>query len=155
MEVENRGGPNGGPQYNPMNISAVGGAGQSGKKAQKAMQLRPSGGGAFGATKAQVEQIKGAEGVVGTAPAAVASLAELTRLSAPTNYPDMPVSSGGRLGDGNGEEALMLPPAPDIADRYDSGIQAIRAMYLRDPNNEDLRRMLEYSDGVNSEGFNL
>jgi hypothetical protein len=30
MAVENRGGPNGGPQYNPANVSGVGGAGQSG-----------------------------------------------------------------------------------------------------------------------------
>lgn len=28
--AENRGGPNGGPQYNPANVSATGGAGQSG-----------------------------------------------------------------------------------------------------------------------------
>ena len=30
MAVENRGGANGGPQYNPANVSGVGGAGQSG-----------------------------------------------------------------------------------------------------------------------------
>ena len=33
MAVENRGGANGGPQYNPANVSGTGGAGQSGRVA--------------------------------------------------------------------------------------------------------------------------
>lgn len=68
---ENRGGANGGSQYNPNMISGVGGNGQSGKKAAKAMQLRMSGGGASGATKALTEQAGAMPGVVTTAPAAV------------------------------------------------------------------------------------
>jgi hypothetical protein len=66
---ENRGGPNGGSQYNPNKISPMGGNGQSGKKAEKAMRLRPSGG-SYGATKALNEQIQQGGNVASTATAA-------------------------------------------------------------------------------------
>lgn len=66
---ENRGGANGGSQYNPNKISPMGGNGQSGKKAEKAMQLRPSGG-TYGATKALTEQIQAGGNVRTTATAA-------------------------------------------------------------------------------------
>ena len=41
--AENRGGPNGGPQYNPANISATGGAGQSGKQPSRYISGMPYG----------------------------------------------------------------------------------------------------------------
>jgi hypothetical protein len=41
--AENRGGPNGGPQYNPANISAAGGAGQSGKQPSRYISGMPYG----------------------------------------------------------------------------------------------------------------
>jgi hypothetical protein len=41
--AEKRGGPNGGPQYNPANISATGGAGQSGKQPSRYISGMPYG----------------------------------------------------------------------------------------------------------------
>ena len=41
----------------------------------------------------------------------------------------------------------MVPGA-----EIDTGVNALRAMYMQDPNNQDLRRMLEY---VENTGINL
>lgn len=119
-----RGGANGGPQYNPMNVSATGGAGQSGKfvaeKAAKAAQLRPSGGGEPGATQALTEQIQGGGNVATTAsaanpasdmPSAMTNTGLASMLGAispldtePTEY--RPISDGVDFGAGRGSEAL-------------------------------------------------
>lgn len=120
-----RGGANGGPQYNPANVSATGGAGQSGKfvaeKVAKATQLRPSG---FpqGENKALAEQMSAGGNVASTASAAnptpempaapaMGGLAELMSQvqpldAEPTEY--LPISDGVDFGAGRGSEAL--PP---------------------------------------------
>jgi hypothetical protein len=55
MGGKGSGGPNGGPQYNPANVSAVGGAGQSGKQPTRYIS-----GGKYGEGKALMEQQQGA-----------------------------------------------------------------------------------------------
>lgn len=115
-----RGGANGGPQYNPMNVSATGGAGQSGKyvaeKVAKATQLRPSG---FpqGENKALAEQMSAGGNVASTASAAnpapaapaMGGIADLMSAvqpldAEPTQY--MPITDGVDFGPGRGSEAL-------------------------------------------------
>jgi hypothetical protein len=150
MAVENRGGrrPTA-PQYNPANVNGLGGNGQSGMNTDYT-------GFAYGMNKAVNEQrqgapIKPAGGNARIVPAATQQLPEVVPLDAPTNRAGQPVTAGGRLGDGGGEEILGLPPVSPVAE-FDSGINTIRALYLQDPNNQDLKRMLEYVDrpGVTS-----
>lgn len=144
------GGPNGGPQYNPANVNALGGNGQSGTQPARYISGLPWGQGeATMATQQAAPMAGNPTAMVSGAGAMAASLPQVRELGAPTDYPEMPVSSGARLGPGNGEDVLMLPSNMESPERYDSGIQAVRAMYLRDPSNEDLRRILEYADGLN------
>lgn len=115
-----RGGANGGPQYNPANVSATGGAGQSGKyvaeKVAKATQLRPSG---FpqGENKALAEQMSAGGNVASTASAAnpapaapaMGGIADLMSAvqpldAEPSQY--MPITDGVDFGPGRGSEAL-------------------------------------------------
>lgn len=143
-ENENRGGfrPTA-PQNNPANINALGGNGQSGMNTDYT-------GFAYGENKAVNEQRKSAP-ITTSAPSprafpdAMPQTAPIIPLGAPTQFPEQPVTAGAALGPGPGEEILNLPPVP-LTQTMDSGIQALRSMYLLDPNNEDLRRMIEYVD---------
>ena len=108
--IENRGGANGGPQYNPANVSGTGGAGQSGNYS----------GFAYGMNKEINEsRVEGNRAMATTqagniAPAASAlNVSAITPLSAPTESPDIPVTDGAALGDGAGMEALNLPGTQD------------------------------------------
>lgn len=118
------GGPNGGPQYNPNNISGIGGDGQSGKKAQKAMQLRPSGGGEYGATKALTQQIQQGGNVKTTAPAVAnmsipqPSLSPLTGITEPSARPQEDITTG-TLANPPG----MTTPGPEALSAPGGGMQ--------------------------------
>lgn len=141
-ETENRGGfrPTA-PQNNPTNINPFGGNGQSGMNTDYT-------GFAYGENKAVNEQRMAApiKPTSPTAfPAGAPQMAPIIPLDAGTMRPEQPVTAGAALGAGPGEEILQLPPAP-IGQPVDSGVNAVRAMYLMDPNNQDLRRMLEYVD---------
>lgn len=147
--TENRGGANGGPQYNPMNVNPLGGNGQSGMSTDYT-------GFAYGMNKAINEQrqaapIKPKASTAQIVPAAAQQMPEVIPLDAPTQRPDQPVTAGGALGPGGGEEILGLPPVSPVM-QFDSGVNTIRALYLQDPNNQDLKRILEYVDrpGVSS-----
>lgn len=140
---ENRGGfrPNA-PQNNPMNINPMGGDGQSGMNTDYT-------GFAYGQNKAVNEQRKAASIKSTPTPTAMsikATPANQSLLSDFTQYPDMPDTAGANAGDGPGEEVLVLPQGIGMGPNVDSGIQAVRAMYLRDPRNQDLRRILEMVD---------
>lgn len=142
---ENRGGyrPTA-PQNNPMNINPMGGDGQSGMNTDYT-------GFAYGQNKAVNEQRKAAPisaptPTSGRAEAAANVFTPLVPLGAPTQFPDMPDTAGANAGAGPGEEVLMLPQGVGMGPNVDSGIQAVRAMYLRDPRNQDLRRILEIVD---------
>lgn len=142
---ENRGGPRPtAPQNNPTNINPFGGNGQSGMNTDYT-------GFAYGVNKAINEQRAGAP-MAKAAPTTQRGEARalvqepMVTLSSPSMYPDRPVTYGADAGEGPGTEALMLPQGVGTGETVDSGIQAVRAMYLRDPRNQDLRRILELVD---------
>jgi hypothetical protein len=143
--AENRGGmrPTA-PQNNPANISATGGAGQSGKQPARYMA-----GLAYGQGQAQMQQQTAAPMSAGPtmptrAPMSMApQLPEVTPITAPTQRPDVPITNGIDMGPGAGSEALKLPAAVPQGP-MDNSAKLIQALYLQDPSNEDVRRMLEY-----------
>jgi hypothetical protein len=98
------GGPNGGPQYNPANVSLTGGDGQSGDYKNFA----------YGQNKAVNEQrVAGNKAVKTVAPETGApQLPELTQITAGTELPGQSIMDGAARGDGNGTEALGLPTPP-------------------------------------------
>jgi hypothetical protein len=141
--AENRGGyrPTA-PQNNPMNVSATGGAGQSGTQPARYMS-----GLAYGQGQAQMQQQTAApmagNPVANAAPKVAPSLPPVMGLTEPTQRPEEPITSGIDMGEGLGSESIQLPGAvPDV--KVDNAARFIQALYLQDPSNEDVRRMLEY-----------
>ena len=126
---ENSGGPNGGPQYDPANISPNGGDGQSGRNYT---------GFAYSKNKEINDQQKGAK-MAKTASTPTAEmnpmneleglLAGITPLDAPPSDPTVPVSTGVNTGRGAGEEAL---PAPYRADQREIENLDLIKKYLPD-----------------------
>lgn len=149
-EKDNRGGyrPTA-PQNSPTNVNGLGGNGQSGMTTNYT-------GFSYGQNKAVNEQRQSAPmaGQAGTSQAtpvpSQAMLPDVVPIDAPTQRPDEPVTYGGAMGEGPGEEILGLPAMSSFY-QPDSGTAAIRALYMQDPTNQDLKRMLEYIDtrGVN------
>ncbi len=141
--AENRGGmrPTA-PQNNPANISATGGAGQSGTQPARYMS-----GLAYGQGQAQMAQQTSApmagNPVALTVPSVSSQLPQVTSIDAPTAYPERPITTGIDMGPGPGSEILSLPAAVP-QQQPDSSARLIQALYLQDPSNEDVRRMLEY-----------
>ena len=106
---ENRGGANGGPQYNPANISATGGAGGTGKQAPKYIPGMKS----LGSTGVETMAQQGGAPMAGN---------PVPQVQAPTNpmesmmsglvpldaesMDDLPISDGVDVGRGRGSEAL-------------------------------------------------
>jgi hypothetical protein len=139
--AENRGGmrPTA-PQNNPANISATGGNGQSGTQPARYIS-----GMAYGEGQATMQQQQGAAMAGPNAPTAPSapSLAGLTQgpaitpLNAPTQYPDKPIGANGVID----TASLNLPAA--IPGQLDDAVQALQALYLQNPRNEDVRRILE------------
>jgi hypothetical protein len=145
---ENRGGPNGGPQYNPANVSAVGGAGQSGiadlnytglpyGQNQEINQSRVTGNAAIASTQPEP---------IGTMP----TLPQITPITAPSENPDRPITYGMPFGDGAGSEVNPLPVA--IPYQGDPSVELIRALYAQNPRNEDLRFIVETIDARQQAG---
>lgn len=99
------GGANGGPQYNPANVNGRGGNGQSGDYK----------GFAYGQNKALNEQRTAAPITPqASAPAPVRNpLPPVTPITAPTEFPNEPITSGVPVGAGPGPEALTLPQNAD------------------------------------------
>lgn len=150
MAVENRGGyrPTA-PQNNPTNINPFGGNGQSGMNTDYT-------GFAYGQNKAVNEQRQAApikaEPMTGTQAEAMRGIVQpIVPLDAPETDMNKPITSGAALGAGPGPEVLNLPQGVGMGFQVDSGIQAIRAMYVRDPRNQDLRRILELVDQQSGE----
>ena len=145
---ENRGGPNGGPQYNPAKESAVGGAGQSGiadlnytglpyGQNQEINQSRVTGNAAIASTQPEP---------IGTMP----TLPQITPITAPSENPDRPITYGMPFGDGAGSEVNPLPVA--IPYQGDPSVELIRALYAQNPRNEDLRFIVETIDARQQAG---
>ncbi|NDC49210.1 MAG: hypothetical protein EBZ61_09075 [Micrococcales bacterium] len=149
---ENRGGANGGSQYNPNKISPMGGNGQSGKKAEKAMRLRPSGG-SYGATKALNEQIQQGGNVASTATAAAGGprplrisandLGPITGITDPSLREAEDITTGSLA---NPVEALTLPGGGAGDTKFKNNIQAYYPIlaYIsgRSDTSEDTRQIL-------------
>lgn len=137
------GGANGGPQYNPANISATGGDGQSGTQPARYIS-----GMAYGEGQATMQQQQGAPMAGTSAPKASApSLAALTQgpaitpLGAPTSRPNEPITQGSPMGPGAGPDILNLPAA--VPQELDDSVAAMQALYMQNPRNQDLRRIME------------
>jgi len=97
---ENRGGPNGGPQYNPANVSATGGAGQSG-----IADLNYTGMPYGQNQELNQSRVTGNAAVASTQPEPVATfpkLPEITPIDAPSENPDRPITYGMPFGEGAG-----------------------------------------------------
>jgi hypothetical protein len=135
--AENRGGyrPTA-PQNNPANISATGGAGQSGTQPARYMS-----GLAYGQGQAQLNQQTSAP-MAGNPTVAASQVTtgmrfpSVTPLTAPTERPDVPITN-------NLDQGPILP-AIVPQQQIDNSARLIQALYLQDPSNEDVRRMLEY-----------
>jgi hypothetical protein len=132
------------PQNNPANINPMGGDGQSGTQPARYIPGMRS----QGVTSQELYAMQ-TEAPLAGAPKAEApafrSLFEgmpVTSLDEPTRFPDRPISYGSDFDPSTpGPEVVPMPPLVD--GKIDSGVAALQAMYLRDPNNEDLRRVLE------------
>lgn len=109
--AENRGGyrPTA-PQNNPANVSATGGAGQSGTQPARYISGLP-----YGEGQATMQQQQSAPMAGPNTPSSSAAnpmaamLAPVTPLSAPTERPNEPITTGMDFGAGPGSEALNLP----------------------------------------------
>lgn len=106
------GGANGGPQYNPANISLTGGAGTNGSQAPKYIP-----GMAYGQGQATMNQQQGAK-MAGPTPAPSfnagsarmgESASQALPLTAPSQFPDEHITTGTPIGDTPGPETLMMP----------------------------------------------
>jgi hypothetical protein len=122
--AENRGGfrPTA-PQNNPANVSATGGAGQSGTQPARYIS-----GMAYGEGQATMQQQQSAPMAGPNTPSAPsanpmeAMLAPITPLSAPTERPDEPITTGMDFGAGPGSEALSLPQERSLSEILSSMI---------------------------------
>jgi hypothetical protein len=122
--AENRGGyrPTA-PQNNPANVSATGGAGQSGTQPARYIS-----GMAYGEGQATMQQQQSAPMAGPNAPSASSAnpmgemLPSLTPLSAPTERPDEPITTGMDFGPGAGSEALNLPRERSLSEILSSMI---------------------------------
>lgn len=136
------GGANGGPQYNPMNISQNGSNGQMASDTQKAMYVPglPQGQGESTFNTAKAAPLAGnptmaAMGSTQTAPQLppVQGLNDLN--------PDGDPTDGLAFGSSIGPDAI---PTPAMAvPQVEQSMQMIQAMYMMDPTNQDLRYILE------------
>lgn len=127
--AENRGGANGGPQYNPANVSATGGAGQSGN-------YTGFGYGQNGALNnsriegnAAVASVNAAIPSAPQDPYAGISMPELGTIFDPSTRPNEPISAGVDFGAGPGSE--VLPKNLMNNTRIDENAK-IAAQYLPD-----------------------
>jgi len=129
---ENRGGANGGPQYNPANISATGGAGGKGTQAPKYIPGMKS----LGSTGVETMAQQGGAPLAGNPVPPVQAptnpmesmMAGLTPLDAESTN-ELPISDGVDIGRGRGSEALN--PRLTSAINQDENVALIKR-YLPD-----------------------
>ncbi|NDB58126.1 hypothetical protein EB001_06750 [bacterium] len=108
--AENRGGlrPTA-PQNNPANISATGGAGQSGTQPARYISGLPYGEGQQTMNQQLSAPMAGPNKATAASNPVAAMMPPLTPLTAPTERPDEPITTGMDFGAGPGSEALNLP----------------------------------------------
>ena len=128
--IENRGGANGGPQYNPANISANGGDGQSG-------QANPNYTGfAYGENTALENQAAGATMAKAPTPSVATPKPSMGSMLGGGLVPldaestdGLPITDGVDIGPGRGSEAL--PPALNADTRITENVDLMKR-YLPD-----------------------
>jgi hypothetical protein len=128
------------PQNNPANISATGGNGQSGTQPARYISGMPYGQGQELMQQQQAEKMAGPNAPSAPSAPSLAALTQgpaITPLNAPTEFPDRPIGQNGVVD----TATLNLPPA--IPGQLDDAVQALQALYLQNPRNEDVRRILE------------
>ena len=107
------GGPNGGSQYSPFNVSATGGAGQSGKMDMQAATYVP------GLPYGEGQKTYNSQVQAPMAGNPYPQMPEPVSLDAASMHPDEPGTAGINRGAGGGSELLMDMPratAPSIMD---------------------------------------
>jgi len=113
---ENRGGANGGPQYNPANVNGRGGNGQSGKAS----------GFKYGMNKTIDDQRRMGNAAVASTTSTgtpAPQLPPVTPITAPSELPDQSVMDGAPMGDGaNSIPGLPTPSEPDNIE-FDASIR--------------------------------
>jgi hypothetical protein len=129
--AENRGGANGGPQYNPANVSGTGGAGQSGNytgfaygQNQEVNNQRIEGNQAMESAQAATPATP-----VASSPYDGINMPELGTIFDPSTRPNEPISAGVNFGAGPGSE--VLPKNLMNNTRLDENAK-IAAQYLPD-----------------------
>jgi hypothetical protein len=159
--AENRGGANGGPQYNPANVSGTGGAGQSGNYTGFAYGQNQT------VNNQRIEGNQAMASAQAATPSAPASpyeginMPQLGTLFDPTTRPDEPITAGVDFGPGPGSEALSrsvvantrIDENAKIAQQYLPDL----AMAARSPNAPDsfkrfVNYLIENSQGSNTNG---
>ena len=129
MGGKGSGGANGGPQYNPANVSGTGGAGQSGNytgfgygKNQEINNQRVEGNAAMASAQSAAPSTP-------AEPYAGVNMPQLGTLFDPTTRPDEPITAGVDFGPGPGSE--VLPQGLINNTRIDENAK-IAAEYLPD-----------------------
>ena len=132
---ENRGGlrPTA-PQYNPANVSGTGGAGQSGTQPARYIAGLPYGQGQATMNQQTSAPMAGNPNVsAGPASGDMgAMLSPVTPLSAPTERPNEPLTSGMDFGAGPGSEVLSLPQERSLSQILASMLEADPTGDVRD-----------------------
>ena len=141
MTPENRGGmrPTA-PQNDPSNVSATGGAGQMANATQAAKYIPGLPQGQGQATY----DMQTAAPMAGNPTAQAPQFSPLVGLFDTAPIDGVPQTSGLPMGAGPGREALT--PAAAMVKETDPSVQIIRALYMSDPNNQDLRAIVEMLD---------
>lgn len=125
------------PQNSPMNVNALGGNGQSGQAKMDYTGMP------YGQNQA-INQQQSAAPLAGSTPAPVKQ-EPVTNIFAATQRPDEPVTHGSDMGAG-GDTSVLNLPAMNPNTVTDSTANMIRAIYLQDPSNEDLRLIVKSLD---------
>lgn len=125
------------PQNSPMNVNALGGNGQSGQAKMDYTGMP------YGQNQA-INAQQSAAPLAGSTPAPVKQ-EPITNIFAGTQRPDEPVTHGSDLGAG-GDTSVLNLPAMNPNTVTDSTANMIRAIYLQDPSNEDLRLIVKSLD---------
>jgi len=136
------GGANGGPQYNPMNVSPNGSNGQMATNTQKAQYIPglPQGQGEQTFANAKAAPLAGNPTVSASGSQAPApKMAPLPGLN--DMNPEGDPTSGLSFGNQIGPDAIVAPPM--ISPKPDQSLQMVQAMYMMDPTNQDLKYILE------------
>lgn len=141
---ENSGGYQPTAPQNNTGVSAVGGAGS-----KDGVPNIDYTGFAYGQNKA-VNEAANSGLAMGQPTQTMPSLPEIKPITAPSDTPDRPITYGMPFGEGAGREVNPLPVA--IPYEGDPSVEVIRALYAQNPQNEDLRYIVENIDARQQAG---